>query len=255
VFVIRESAPGGSSATTFIWDIFEGDIYLDTNLHFIPDAERKHLISSASASAREGEKRKGNVDSFSELDVAMVVGERAEVLLTFTIDPDMCFHASEDYDDVILKVPLQLDKWDVGAGSMTRKPPQPELKRNANPKAQDRLQTCVQEGTIVVKIPNFAIRTPMLTDRVFVFGYAPADDDRYAKAVIPTSVTTLISIHNFLMANLSTPGLSGSAIIADADGLLVGYLGRKYDGYGCTLATLPRRPWSRVNSPASKYQI
>ena len=261
VFMIREKG-GGSSASTKVWDIFDSHLYLLVNLHFMIGVNGNNLSKDFNKNIKKycaDNKESKPASTFEELDIATSDGDGGEliVLLAFEVEKSMCHHVNCDYDVVILKVPLNDGDWEIGNGTMTRKcteePSLNSLKRKRKPVVKD---DSVIAGTTVMKIPRCAVRVPDTTEQVFVFGY-PAMNR--AKTVKHSAVSSHITQFCFTVDFLSAPGMSGSAIIADATGHIVGYLGGNYDSsakndqfcsYAYAIGLLPRRPSSsRTNSP------
>jgi hypothetical protein len=279
VFMIREKG-GGSSVTALVWDLFGNDIYLLLNLHFMVDVTRTQMspVFNSEINAyctNNGVQKPKSASTYGDLEIATTAGKQA-VLFDFSMISSMCYYAKAEYDVAILKVPLNAEEWNFDNGCMTRvgveinsaaSSSSSKRKRAPSTKAKASVRSEVPQGTTVVKIPKCAVATPSLTSKVFIFGFPGI-----TKTIIPAIVASNINIHSFSTTTaLSAAGMSGSAIIVDSSGLVVGYLGGNFDSsanneqyasYGYSLACIPDRLSSRNNSPekrnspdaASKHQ-
>jgi len=267
VFMIRERG-GGSSATVLVWDLFENDIYLLLNLHFMVGVTSKQMSTNfnreiKSYCTKNYEKKPSS--TYADLEIATTSGDRQAVLLDFSVTKAMCYFAKAEYDVAILKVPLNVEEWKIDNGRMTREHVEPRAASSSSNrtkrlsvKAEEGVRAEVPNGTTIVKIPKCAISTPSLTEKVFIFGFPGIT---HSKTIISATVTSNINIHLFTTTALSAAGMSGSAILADSTGLVVGYLGGNFDSsanneqyasYGYTLACIPDRPSSRNNTPEKR---
>lgn len=186
-------------------------LYILTNLHLLGNdkdmmdrvsadfrKEMKNLETIGKLHAKTRKKQKINASDPMEVRVEQYDGSKELVLaLKFILDKDACWVANSKYDCMILKV---------------------RIPQNCS------LEKCTYDTKYFDTMPVHIFGFPGA-----LVGVVPFQHDY---AMIPAQITGGDANGHMLLSTLSTPGLSGSAIVCTARGFPVGYLGGGFDTGG-----------------------
>ncbi|KAF0702960.1 Aste57867_7721 [Aphanomyces stellatus] len=242
--VVKDSMVTFATSTALVVDRTSTHLYLLTNLHFFPEETYECLSSEfinnikkywTDKSLKKAHGKRKN-DSTSDSGPSIPKSQRMKTAVSYVTDPiliqieqlypdeealkkvheftlesDICWRSSVDFDFAILKIPLQATQLD--------------------------LVGCKMAFSVYPTMP------------VHVFGFPGnlvGGKFKHRYAIIPAQVTGIMW-NQMTLSTLSAPGLSGSAIVCTTRGTPVGYFGGLFDGstneqyqsYGFTLQGLP----------------
>jgi hypothetical protein len=182
-------------------------LYILTNLHLLGnDQDVMNCISDdfkkevtkleviGQIHARKTKKQKRDSIDPLKVKVEQLSGSEMVTVLDFILEKDVCWEASSNFDMMIFKVPIPTD--------------------------------CLLEKCDYTKFNCD-------TMPVHIFGFPGAlavnISFEHDYAIIPAQITGRDAVGHLLLSTLSTPGLSGSAVVCTGRGTPIGYLGGGFD--------------------------